>query len=100
MIKSGFYDTSDGMTSENVHVLSHGVPRSATTMLYQVLRAIYPDGGVVKCHRFLDVNVPAGAARENFDGSPLVLSVPHAHPQQEPAVLELLLETMSVLVAN
>ncbi len=56
MIRSAFYETSDGMTSDNVAVISTGIPRSATTFVFQVLRQLHPAGGVVKTHCWLNLD--------------------------------------------
>ncbi|MFQ5492390.1 MAG: hypothetical protein ACE5GE_16895, partial [Phycisphaerae bacterium] len=55
MIPSGFYTANDHLQAEDVAVVVYGVPRSGTTFIWQLLNDLFPDGGVVKTHDWLDV---------------------------------------------
>jgi hypothetical protein len=48
----------------------------------------------------MDVDVSAGLALEDLDGSVLLLSVPGSHPEQQTTVIELLLDMLRALVAQ
>lgn len=67
-LPSGFYESLDGLKSFQVSAVCCGVRRSATTMIFQILRDIFPQGGVVKTHTFLDVppNTPVIATIRDF----------------------------------
>lgn len=58
MIPSGYYERSDGIDAAEVRVVQFGVPRSGSTFVWQCLRDLCPDGGVVKTHDWLDLDVP------------------------------------------
>lgn len=55
MIPSGFYTAKDNLRAGDVAVVAYGVPRSGSTFIWQLLNDLFPDGGVVKTHDWLDV---------------------------------------------
>lgn len=50
-----FYESLSGLENFRISAVCAGLRRSATTMLYQIVRDLFPEGGVIKSHTFLDV---------------------------------------------
>ena len=68
MLLSGFFEHTENIDPADVAVISYGVPRSGTTWAYQILRDLYPDGGVMKTHSYLGLpeSVPAMVTYRDF----------------------------------
>lgn len=54
-LPTSFYEHLGSIGNFRVNAVCAGIPRSATTMVWQVVRDAFPEGGVVKTHSFLDV---------------------------------------------
>ena len=63
-----YYDHLAGCSEFRIAAVCAGIPRSATTMIYQIMRDLFPGGGVVKTHGWLDVplDVPVVATVRDF----------------------------------
>jgi hypothetical protein len=48
----------------------------------------------------MDMDVSAGVALENLNSKAFLLGIPSAHPEQQPAVTELLPHTLRLLIAQ
>lgn len=68
ILPSDFYESLAGLDGYRINAVCMGVRRSATTMIYQIVRDAFPEGGVVKTHSFLDVpaDVPVICTYRHF----------------------------------
>ena len=66
-VPSGFYESLNGLQPFHVSAVCAGLRRSGSTMLYQIVRDCFPEGGVIKTHSFLDVP----------DSVPVIVTVRH-----------------------
>ncbi len=68
MIPSGFHEHSKHIDPNAVSIISFGVMRSATTWVFQVLRDLFPEGGVIKTHSWLDLpdSIPTVVTYRDF----------------------------------
>lgn len=68
MLLSGFYEHTENIDPADVAVISYGVPRSGTTWAYQIVRDLYPGGGVMKTHSYLALpaSIPAVVTYRDF----------------------------------
>ena len=56
-------------------------------------------GGIARARQLVDVHVLGAVPCQDVERPLLVLSAAHVHPQQQPAVIELLLERLGVVAA-
>ncbi len=54
-LPSSYYDSLAGLRAMHVSAVCMGVRRSATTVLYQIAKRVFPEGGVLKTHSYLNV---------------------------------------------
>ena len=88
------------------NIRAHG--RTPITALLAVINLVQRElltssigaGTPTICFALMDMDVSAGVTLENLDGKVLLLGVPGSHPKQQPTVIELLLDTLRVLVAE
>jgi hypothetical protein len=66
MIPSGYHTTTNGINPAGVRVVQFGIPRSGSTFVWQCLCDLLPDGGVIKTHDWLDVDVPVVVTLRDF----------------------------------
>jgi len=65
MIVNGFYRKPGELDSHDVEFLCYGVPRSGSTLIYQIVSSLYQEG-VAKVHRYSDLPVKTVASYRDF----------------------------------
>src|SRR5260370_37862012 len=65
MLPNGFYKSLGGADEVEIEFICYGVPRSGSTLVYQLISGIYPQG-VVKTHRYCSQRVKTTATYRDF----------------------------------
>jgi hypothetical protein len=65
MVPNGFYKQLDDVNESDLEVVCYGVPRSGSTLVYQLVSAIYP-AGVAKTHRYCSHRVKTTVSFRDF----------------------------------
>jgi len=65
MLPNGFYKELDQVRESDLEVVCYGIPRSGSTLVYQLISGIYPKG-VVKTHRYCPHRVKTTVSFRDF----------------------------------
>jgi hypothetical protein len=65
MVPNGFYKQLDEVKESDLEVVCYGIPRSGSTLVYQLISGIYP-GGVAKTHRYCPHRVKTTVSFRDF----------------------------------
>lgn len=65
MLPNGFYKRLDDVPESELEVVCYGIPRSGSTMVYQLVSGIYPEG-VAKTHRYCSHRVKTTVSFRDF----------------------------------
>src|SRR5947209_17214504 len=65
MLPNGFYKSLEGVDEVEIEFICYGVPRSGSTLVYQLISGVYPQG-VVKTHRYCSQRVKTTASYRDF----------------------------------
>jgi hypothetical protein len=65
MVPNGFYKELDEVKESELEVVCYGIPRSGSTLVYQLVSGIYPEG-VAKTHRYSSHRVKTTVSFRDF----------------------------------
>jgi len=65
MVANGFYKRLDDVPESELEFVCYGIPRSGSTLIYQLVSAIYPKG-VAKTHRYCPHRVKTTVSFRDF----------------------------------
>ena len=65
MLPNGFYKALDGVNEADLEFICYGIPRSGSTLVYQLISEIYPEG-VAKTHRYCSQRVKTVVSFRDF----------------------------------
>ena len=65
MLPNGFYKQLDDVKETELEVVCYGIPRSGSTLVYQLISGIYPQG-VAKTHRYCPHRVKTTVSFRDF----------------------------------
>src|SRR5437660_9830663 len=65
MLPHGFYKSLEGVDEIEIEFICYGIPRSGSTLVYQLISGVYPQG-VVKTHRYCSQRVKTTASYRDF----------------------------------
>jgi hypothetical protein len=65
MLPNGFYKSLEGVDEIEIELICYGIPRSGSTLVYQLISGVYPQG-VVKTHRYCSQRVKTTASYRDF----------------------------------
>jgi hypothetical protein len=65
MLPNGFYKQLDEVKESELEVVCYGIPRSGSTLVYQLISGIYPQG-VAKTHRYCPHRVKTTVSFRDF----------------------------------
>jgi Sulfotransferase domain len=65
VLTNGFYKTLDKVNEADVEFVCYGIPRSGSTLVYQLISGIFPQG-VVKTHRYCPQQVKTAVSFRDF----------------------------------
>jgi hypothetical protein len=65
MLANGFYKQLDDVKETELEVVCYGIPRSGSTLIYQLLSGVYPQG-VAKTHRYCPHRVKTTVSFRDF----------------------------------
>jgi hypothetical protein len=65
MLTNGFYKRLDDVRESELEVVCYGIPRSGSTLVYQLVSGIYPQG-VAKTHRYCPHRVKTTVSFRDF----------------------------------
>ena len=65
MVPNGFYKQLDEVKESDLEVVCYGIPRSGSTLVYQLVSGIYPEG-VAKTHRYCSHRVKTTVSFRDF----------------------------------
>ena len=65
MLANGFYKRLDDVPESELEVVCYGIPRSGSTLIYQLVSGIYPKG-VAKTHRYCPHRVKTTVSFRDF----------------------------------
>jgi hypothetical protein len=65
VLTNGFYKTLDNVNEADVEFVCYGIPRSGSTLVYQLISGIFPQG-VVKTHRYCPQHVKTAVSFRDF----------------------------------
>jgi len=65
MLANGFYKRLDDVQESELEVVCYGIPRSGSTLVYQLISGIYPQG-VAKTHRYCPHRVKTTVSFRDF----------------------------------
>lgn len=65
MLTNGFYKRLDDVQESELEVVCYGIPRSGSTLVYQLISGIYPQG-VAKTHRYCPHRVKTTVSFRDF----------------------------------
>ena len=65
MVANGFYKRLDDVPESELEIVCYGIPRSGSTLIYQLVSGIYPNG-VAKTHRYSSHRVKTTVSFRDF----------------------------------
>lgn len=65
MLANGFYKRLDDVPESELEVVCYGIPRSGSTLIYQLISGVYPEG-VAKTHRYCPHRVKTTVSFRDF----------------------------------
>src|SRR5437879_12535868 len=65
MLTNGFYKSLEGVDEVEIEFICYGIPRSGSTLVYQLISGVYSQG-VVKTHRYCSQRVKTTASYRDF----------------------------------
>lgn len=65
MVPNGFYKQLDDVNESDLEVVCYGIPRSGSTLIYQLVSGIFPEG-VAKTHRYCSHRVKTTVSFRDF----------------------------------
>jgi hypothetical protein len=65
MVPNGFYKQLDAVKESDLELVCYGIPRSGSTLVYQLISGIYPQG-VAKTHRYCPHRVKTTVSFRDF----------------------------------
>lgn len=65
MVPNGFYKQLDDVNESDLEVVCYGIPRSGSTLIYQLFSGIFPEG-VAKTHRYCSHRVKTTVSFRDF----------------------------------
>jgi hypothetical protein len=65
MLPNGFYKNLENVSEADLEFVCYGIPRSGSTLVYQLISGIYPEG-VVKTHRYCPHRVKTAVSFRDF----------------------------------
>jgi hypothetical protein len=65
MLPNGFYKNLENVAEADLEFVCYGIPRSGSTLIYQLISGIYPEG-VVKTHRYCPHLVKTAVSYRDF----------------------------------
>lgn len=65
MVPNGFYKQLDDVRESDLEIVCYGIPRSGSTLVYQLVSGIYPEG-VAKTHRYCSHRVKTTVSFRDF----------------------------------
>ena len=65
MLPNGFYKNLEDVTEADLEFVCYGIPRSGSTLVYQLISGIYP-AGVAKTHRYCHHRVKTAVSFRDF----------------------------------
>ncbi|HST30554.1 MAG TPA: sulfotransferase domain-containing protein [Chthoniobacterales bacterium] len=65
MLANGFYKRLDDVPESELELVCYGIPRSGSTLVYQLISGIYPEG-IAKTHRYCPYRVKTTVSFRDF----------------------------------
>src|SRR2546423_283897 len=65
MLPNGFYKNLEDLPEADLEFVCYGIPRSGSTLVYQLISGIYP-AGVAKTHRYCHHRVKTAVSFRDF----------------------------------
>src|SRR5205085_2374883 len=65
MLPNGFYKNLENVAEIDLEFVCYGIPRSGSTLVYQLISGIYPEG-VAKTHRYCPHRVKTAVSFRDF----------------------------------